>query len=91
MRTVGARELKQNPNSVIQRVLESGEEYEITSHGHRTGAKLVRSDRPKASWVPGSALADLPPMGRENVNDLIEEIDDVRNADEVRDPWDEDA
>ena len=29
MKTVGARELKRNPHTVIQHVLETGDEYEI--------------------------------------------------------------
>ena len=36
MKTVGIRELKRHPGAVLRRVLESGEEYEITAHGRPT-------------------------------------------------------
>ncbi|SDS39468.1 type II toxin-antitoxin system Phd/YefM family antitoxin [Jiangella sp. DSM 45060] len=45
MKTVGIRELKQNPQAVIERVRETGDEYEITVYGRPTGVRIVR-DRP---------------------------------------------
>ncbi|WP_129787624.1 type II toxin-antitoxin system Phd/YefM family antitoxin [Promicromonospora panici] len=66
MRTIGARELKQNPHAVIQHVLETGEEYEITSYGRPAGVRIVPDNRSPRRWVLGNDLADVPPMSPRN-------------------------
>ncbi len=87
METVGTRELKQNPQAVIQRVLTSDEEIEITTHGRPTGVRLV-ADRPqRARWVPAHALADLRPLADADAADLRDLVAADREGDEVRDPW----
>lgn len=42
MKTVGTRELKQNPHTVIERVRETGDEYEITAYGRPPGCGSFR-------------------------------------------------
>jgi antitoxin (DNA-binding transcriptional repressor) of toxin-antitoxin stability system len=87
MHTVGTRELKQNPHAVIQRVLASDEEIEITTHGRPTGVRLV-ADRPaRARWVTAQALADLRPLAAEDAADLRALVDAARDEDDVDDPW----
>ncbi|GIG36774.1 type II toxin-antitoxin system Phd/YefM family antitoxin [Cellulomonas pakistanensis] len=91
METVGTRELKQNPQAVIQRVLSSDEEIEITTHGRPTGVRLV-ADRPqRARWVPAHALADLRPLDAEDAVELRELIAAHRDDAEPRDPWEDRA
>lgn len=87
MRTVGTRELKQNPNVVVKRVLETGEEFEITAYGRATGVKIVPDKPTKARWVPGAALAAVAPMSRDEAEVWTAEVDAVRDDDPVRDPW----
>jgi antitoxin (DNA-binding transcriptional repressor) of toxin-antitoxin stability system len=90
MRTVGTRELKQNPHAVIQDVLHSAEEVEITSHGHPTGVRLV-PDRPtRARWVPASALRGLTPLEHRDAVELHALVEEGR-ADDVQDPWEPNA
>lgn len=91
MRTVTSRELKQNPAEVYHRVLESGEEHVITSHGRSVGVKLVPTvpDGPQR-WVPASVLAAaLPRLPRQNVEDLRRDLESLRDAEPLRDPWED--
>ena len=91
MHTASTRELKQNPAAVIQRVLETGDEVEITAHGHPTGVRLVPdlSGGP-APWVRGSVLLDLstPRASRADTEALKALLDASRDGDDVTDPWD---
>lgn len=68
MRTVAARKLKQNLRAVIQRVLETGEDHEITAHGQPTGVRLVRAGPRPKRWVTGAELMamDIEPMSKED-------------------------
>lgn len=86
MSSVGARELKQNPQSVIRRVLETGEELEITSYGRPTGVRLVPDSPAPRSWVSGRDLADIPPLGDEDAERWKK---DLRRLDDdgPSDPW----
>lgn len=86
MRTVGTRELKQNPHTVIQRVLDTGDEYEITNYGRPTGVRIVPDHPSPRRWVPGSNLADIPPMSPRNAADWRADVESAM-ADEVADPW----
>lgn len=87
MRTVGTRELKQNPNAVIQHVLTSSEEVEITSHGRPTGVRLV-PDRPaRTRWVHASSLTGLRPLDEQNRADLHALLDADQGDDTLIDPW----
>jgi antitoxin (DNA-binding transcriptional repressor) of toxin-antitoxin stability system len=90
METVGTRELKQNPNAVIRRVLDTGQEIEVTAYGNPTGVRLVPDrGRPRARWVRGSDLAGVAPMSRENAESLVRQIEQERDAGLVRDPWED--
>lgn len=86
MKTVGTRDLKQNPAAAIQRVLESGETLEITAYGHPTGVVLAPERSAPARWVPGAALADLTPIDPAEAERW--HADTTRDRDdEVSDPW----
>ncbi|QJW34864.1 type II toxin-antitoxin system Phd/YefM family antitoxin [Cellulosimicrobium protaetiae] len=90
METVGTRELKQNPNAVIRRVLDTGQEIEVTAYGTPTGVRLVPDrGRRSARWVPGSDLVGVPPMSPANAEDLVSQIEHAREDDLVRDPWED--
>lgn len=88
MKTVGTRELKQNPQEVIRRVAENGEELQITSYGRPTGVRIVSDEPTPRRWVSGAALSDLPEMDAANAEAWQA---DVANAvdDDVRDPWEQ--
>lgn len=88
MDSVGTRELKQNPNAVIQHVLRTGQELEITAHGHPTGTKIV-AVAAKGRWVPAGALAHVTPMSPDNARTFADDVDGMREDDELRDPWDD--
>lgn len=88
MNTIGTRDLKQNPNTVIQRVLETGEAFEITAHGHATGVRLVPTHAAPARWVSGDVLnADQTDMTPEETDAWRADVADAFD-DEVTDPWD---
>jgi hypothetical protein len=88
MRTASTRELKQNPAAVITYVLETGDDVEITAHGHRTGVRLVRDgDTGPVPWVSGAALSALEPLSAENAAELQAAVAGLRDGD-VEDPWD---
>ncbi|WP_264029744.1 hypothetical protein [Cellulosimicrobium sp. SH8] len=90
METVGTRELKQNPHTVIRRVLDTGQEIEVTAYGNPTGVRLVPDrGRRSARWVLGRDLVDIPPMSPENVERLVSQIEHARDDDLVRDPWED--
>ncbi|WP_163542441.1 type II toxin-antitoxin system Phd/YefM family antitoxin [Occultella kanbiaonis] len=88
MRTVGTRELKQNPAEVIARVLASGQDVEITAYGKPTGVRLV-ADRPgPKKWVSGAVLNALPQVGTGDNESLKADIARVVAEDDyVTDPW----
>jgi antitoxin (DNA-binding transcriptional repressor) of toxin-antitoxin stability system len=86
MKTVGTRELKQNPHTVIQRVLETGDEFDITNYGRPTGARIV-PDRPAPRrWISGASLTQISPLSPQQAaawrQDIEESVDD-----DVADPW----
>lgn len=84
--TVGTRELKQNPLAVIKRVLDSGEDYEITSYGRPTGARIV-PDRPRAQrWVSAASLATVEPISPRQAAAWRADIEDAMD-DDIIDPW----
>ncbi|KRE29408.1 type II toxin-antitoxin system Phd/YefM family antitoxin [Agromyces sp. Soil535] len=90
MQTITSRELKQNPNEVYRRVLASGEEHLITSHGRSVGVKLVPDSPGPRQWVPASELrAALPRLPRQNVEELLRDLDALRDTEPLRDPWDD--
>lgn len=86
MKTVGTRELKQNPHTVIERVRETGDEYEITAYGRPTGVRIVPDRAGPRRWVSGADLADVAPMSRDNAIAWRSDIEDAV-ADEIADPW----
>lgn len=89
METIGTRELKQNPQTVIQRVLESGDEFEITAYGKPTGVRLVPDHHEKRRWIPGSDLMKIPSMSPLEPGEAAAWREDIEDAmdDEVTDPW----
>ncbi|MFD1717338.1 type II toxin-antitoxin system Phd/YefM family antitoxin [Georgenia deserti] len=86
MKTVGTRDLKQNPQRVIRRVLESGDSLEITSYGKPSGVRLVPDRAAPSSWVSGADLADLAPIQPEDAAAWRADID-VTEDDGPGDPW----
>jgi antitoxin (DNA-binding transcriptional repressor) of toxin-antitoxin stability system len=90
MRTITSRNLKQNPSAVYRRVLESGEAHIITSHGKSVGVKLVPDSPGPQRWVPASVLrAGVAKLPRENVEEFLRDLDALRDAEPLRDPWDD--
>lgn len=87
MATVGTRELKQNPHAVVQRVLETGEAVEVTTHGHPTGVALVPTTAGPRRWVRGVDLARLTPMDRTAAARFRDDIASVDHDDVPTDPW----
>jgi len=53
MEITGTGDLKHDPQTVIQRVLESRDEFEITACGKPTGVRIVRDNLGKRRWIPG--------------------------------------
>ncbi|QDP98331.1 type II toxin-antitoxin system Phd/YefM family antitoxin [Microlunatus elymi] len=88
MKTIGTRELKQNPNTVIELVRESGEEFEITSYGRPTGVRIVPVRPGPRRWVTGASLADVQPMAPGRVASWREDIERSPSG-EVLDPWEQ--
>lgn len=43
----------------------------------------------KTPWVPASALSHLTPLSRGNTQRFIDDINDMRQDDHMRNPWDE--
>ncbi|WP_136707629.1 type II toxin-antitoxin system Phd/YefM family antitoxin [Agromyces sp. H66] len=90
MRTITSRDLKQNPSEVYRRVLESGEEHVITSHGKSVGVKLVPDHPGPQRWVPAATLrAGLARLPHENVEEFLRDLEALRDAEPLRDPWDD--
>lgn len=88
MQTIGARELKQNPQSAIRRVLETGEDLEVTVYGQPTGVRLSTTPRSRrTNWVPGAVLNDVPPLDDEETEDLLRDLEEHRGHDTVEDPF----
>lgn len=87
MKTVGTRELKQNPHTVIKHVLETGDEYEITSYGRPTGVRMVPDKPGPRRWISGASLADITPMNTRNAAAWREDIEHAMDDDDVSDPW----
>lgn len=88
MKTVGTRELKQNPHTIIKRVLETGDEYEITAYGRPTGVRIVPDRLAPRRWVNGAGLADITPMSPKNAAAWHDDIEHAMTA-EVADPWEQ--
>jgi len=88
MRTVGTRELKQNPQKVIQEVLSSEEEFEITSHGHPTGVRMVAARRTPRRWVPAADLESITPLDPREATAWQEDTEAAFEG-EVSDPWED--
>ncbi|MBD7917503.1 type II toxin-antitoxin system Phd/YefM family antitoxin [Cellulomonas sp. Sa3CUA2] len=86
METVGTRDLKQNPQAVVRRVLDTGEPLEITTHGHPTGVRLVPDAPARRTWVRGADLGRIRPMGRDAAERLHDDLAHVGD-DEPTDPW----
>jgi antitoxin (DNA-binding transcriptional repressor) of toxin-antitoxin stability system len=86
MQTVGTRELKQNPHTVVQRVLDSGDEFEVTSYGRPTGVRIVPAGRAPRRWVSGAALATVEPISAEGAAAWKADIEAAID-DEITDPW----
>lgn len=87
MSTIGTRELKQNPHTVIQHVLETGDNVEITAYGRPTGVHLGPDKPVRQRWVPGARLAEIPPINPDNAAAWRRDIEQALDDDEPRDPW----
>ncbi|MGO1522834.1 MAG: type II toxin-antitoxin system Phd/YefM family antitoxin [Nesterenkonia sp.] len=88
MQTIGARELKQNPQSAIRRVLETGEDLEVTVYGQPTGVRLSTTPRHRrARWVPGAVLNGVPPLDDGETEDFLRDIEAPGDHDTLRDPF----
>ena len=87
------RELKQNPQDVVRRVLATGQPYHITSHGRQTGAVVqpaeLASGYPKA-FLTGAELNDLFARTRLTPEQAQAWRDDIEAAtydEPPTDPW----
>lgn len=87
MTTVGTRDLKQNPQAVLRRVLASGEPVEVTSHGHPTGVALVPLATGPRPWVRGAELAAITPLTDDAAQRLHDDLAAVDHDDAPADPW----
>ncbi|QBI54808.1 type II toxin-antitoxin system Phd/YefM family antitoxin [Streptomonospora litoralis] len=89
MQNIGIRELQRNPQSVIQQVLESRDEFEITADGRPTGVRLVPDRYEKRRRLSGSDLMEISAMSPLEPGDAAAWRADIENAmdDEVTDPW----
>jgi len=92
MPSVTMRELKQNPQAVVRKVLEADEPFHITSHGADTGVVIqpatdMSYPRRGVSGAILNAIADRTPLTKEQAeawkHDIIEGIDDPL----WDDPW----
>lgn len=90
MRKIGTRELKQNPQAVIQRVLETGEDHEITTYGQPTGVRLVRDEPRPKRWITGAELMamDVEPMSEADRDAWKKDMESFL-AEEPTDPWEQ--
>jgi len=87
METIGTRELKQNPQAVISRVLETGEPIEITVYGRPTGVRLSLDEPRTARWVSGAALR-MPPLTDAEREAWHRDLEPLREEEgEPVDPW----
>jgi antitoxin (DNA-binding transcriptional repressor) of toxin-antitoxin stability system len=78
---VGTRELKQNPNAVIVRVLETGEPAAVTAHGRATGVQLAPVEPLRRRWVSGAALrAAVGEPDPAEVADMLALVDQARDG-----------
>lgn len=87
MTTVGTRELKQNPQAVLRRVLETGQAVEVTSHGHPTGVALVPATAGPRRWVRAADLAAVTPFDDATAARLRDDLAAVDHDDAPADPW----
>lgn len=88
MKTIGIRELKQNPQAVIKEVQESGEEIAVTVYGKPTDVVIRRKGPTPQRWVKGAVLNQLA----EGFQDLDTEawkadIEDSPFNEDFDDPW----
>jgi antitoxin (DNA-binding transcriptional repressor) of toxin-antitoxin stability system len=91
METIAIRELKQNPQAAIRRVLESGEPAQVTAYGKPTGAVIAPATHPgKRRWVPGSAFKDVPPLSQKVADEWQRELREGRQFEFGRDFWQDD-
>jgi antitoxin (DNA-binding transcriptional repressor) of toxin-antitoxin stability system len=89
--TIETRDLEQYVDAVIQRVLATGEEYEITAHGDATGVRLAPIRPGPRRWVSSAVLnADEPAMTPEESEAWLADITELADVldDEITGPWD---
>ncbi|MDR0416716.1 MAG: type II toxin-antitoxin system Phd/YefM family antitoxin [Propionibacteriaceae bacterium] len=93
MTTVTTRELKQNPQAAIRRVLDAGDPLPITAHGRPTGVCLTPERPAKQRWVSGAALRRTAhPARAEEAADLRAVVEALRRGSpDLADPWDRDG
>lgn len=88
MKTIGTRELKQNPQSAIRRVLESGEDLELTAYGRPTGVRLSAVPQHQRSrWVSGAVLNLITPLPDEEAREFRRDVEELRGDDGLEDPF----
>lgn len=88
MKTIGTRELKQNPQSAIRRVLETGDDVEVTAYGKPTGVRLSAAPTDRRSrWVSGTVLNDVPPLADGETAKLLRDLEEHNGHDTVDDPF----
>ncbi|MDR0283567.1 MAG: type II toxin-antitoxin system Phd/YefM family antitoxin [Propionibacteriaceae bacterium] len=91
MPTVTMRELKQNPQAVVQQVLATAQPFALTSRGYDTGVVI----QPAAAavtprrFVPGHSLDSVRRAAPLTATQAQSWLDDIRTVtdDDVTDPW----
>gem|GEM_PF-593310 len=87
MRSVGIRELKQNPSAIIRRV-EAGETVTVTVQG-REAALLGPLDRPlpRARYLHGLEVSRRLQGAAAPGSGYAAELASMRQGDRLTDPW----
>jgi antitoxin (DNA-binding transcriptional repressor) of toxin-antitoxin stability system len=83
---VGLRELKQNPSDVITRA-EAGTEFRVLRNGRPTNVVIHLDTVAKKRWVSASALATAFAEIQPDATGWLDELEQSRENDELRDPW----
>lgn len=84
--------VKRFPAEVIAEVVRKGRPVELTKRGQPLGAVIAPTKSGAKPWATGADVNELlrrSPLSRENSVKLRNQIEEMRDSDFVRDPWDE--
>jgi antitoxin (DNA-binding transcriptional repressor) of toxin-antitoxin stability system len=87
--SIGIRELKQNPQAAVRRVLERGEAAEVTAYGRPTGVVIAPAGPTRRTWVSGAALRGVgtPGLSEAETAAWLADLKEAREQGFGRDPW----